>query len=164
VLDIINEGVQLLPKKEVSAYPGAEFTYTYVRRDHVIRAINTAIGAVEATGPDLNDLYARWVTAADELFGPIADRRLGVINHLIEEVDELDTAVSACTNGTFKGPLDAAALDEAADVFMLLAHATSDCLPEFLKAIEKKIEVCRQREWLPEDSSGVRRHKKSPVN
>lgn len=114
----------------------------------------------------LDNLYSEWVEFADPTFGFMPARRQGVIEHLVEEVHELHDAVcmddidELSSEEVNSRPLTDHALEEAADVFVLLCHLTSNQKEQFYGAIRKKIDKNKARTWQPANENGVIRHVK----
>ena len=115
---------------------------------------------------ELGDFYVEWTEWADKTFGKLPARRGGVVDHLLEEAHELHKAVTMedinelLPEELATRPLTDDALEEAADVFVLLCHLTSDNREGFLNAIRKKMDKNKKRTWHPPDEHGVVRHVK----
>lgn len=108
----------------------------------------------------LDTLYDEWVAFADETFGKMPFRRFAVIEHLSEEVDELREAIYDEKEDCDIDFLSPHAVEEAADVFVLLCHLTSDNKGDFLRAVRAKMDKNYAREWQKPDALGVIRHVK----
>jgi hypothetical protein len=99
----------------------------------------------------LDHLYDETVAFANAQFGVIPPRRLSAAKHLLKEAGELKKDIE-------DNVAPETWLEEAADVFLLLSHLTSDDKSAFSQAIEAKLAKNRLRVWAEADAEGIISH------
>lgn len=105
-----------------------------------------AVALVSNTGLGLTDLFQKQV--GDWSLEHFSHADDGVrTRKLQEELNEL-----------VEKPDDAM---EMADIFLVLLHHASAHNVDLFQAAMRKFEICQQRQWLPPDEHGIRRHVKS---
>ena len=80
------------------------------------------------------------------------DKQLGVLEHLKEEISELEEAIRLGKVKDISG--------EIADVFILTVVLAGLFGLSIFSIVSLKLEVLKKREWLPPDEKGIMRHRK----
>lgn len=100
-------------------------------------------GAASPAWGDLDGIVDKIGEWGDRTFPNRSGSYEGLFAHLKDEVDELAESLAE---------------DEAADVFILLAHFCHRRGFSLSDAVRDKFAVVQKRRWAPPDERGVRRH------